>query len=153
MRRKDKEITDPIAIAAILKSCYVMHLAMVDAGNPYLVPLNYGYDGECIYFHSAPIGRKIDVLKANNKVCFEVSTNEKLIIADRACEYGFQYTSVIGFGKVRFIESMDEILKAYKAIMFQCTGKIFTDFDADAIRRTCIGRIDIEHLIAKKSGG
>ena len=74
MRRKDREVTTVDGIKEILDSCKTACIAMVDGGAPYVVPLNYGYeikDGNLImYFHCAKEGRKIDILKRNNKVCF-----------------------------------------------------------------------------------
>ena len=50
-------------------------------GRPYLVPLAYGYDGESIYAHSGP-GRKLDFMRAEPRVTFEVDTAEA---SDRWC--------------------------------------------------------------------
>jgi nitroimidazol reductase NimA-like FMN-containing flavoprotein (pyridoxamine 5'-phosphate oxidase superfamily) len=44
-------------------------------GRPYLVPLAYCYDGESIYAHSGP-GRKLDLMRAEPRVTFEVDTAE-----------------------------------------------------------------------------
>ena len=43
MRRSDREITDLGEILSIINDCKVIHLAMVDDGEPYLLPLNFGY--------------------------------------------------------------------------------------------------------------
>lgn len=40
-------------------------------GRTYVVPVTYAYDGGCIYAHSAE-GRKIEMMRANPEVCFEV---------------------------------------------------------------------------------
>ena len=69
MRRKDREVTDPAAIRQILDSAKVMYMGLSDLGEPYVVPLNYGYTLEngilTLYFHSAPAGRKMESLKEN----------------------------------------------------------------------------------------
>jgi nitroimidazol reductase NimA-like FMN-containing flavoprotein (pyridoxamine 5'-phosphate oxidase superfamily) len=44
-------------------------------GRPYLVPLAYGYDGAAIYAHSGP-GRKLDLMRAEPRVTFEVDEAE-----------------------------------------------------------------------------
>ena len=57
MRRSDREITDLPEILSIINSCKVIHLAMIDDGEPYLLPLNFGYaceNGAFSFFcHSA----------------------------------------------------------------------------------------------------
>ena len=37
----------------------------IGEGSPYIVPLCFGYDAGTLYFHSAPAGKKIDLLKNN----------------------------------------------------------------------------------------
>src|SRR5215218_3700192 len=44
-------------------------------GRPYLVPLAYGYDGDAVYAHSGP-GRKLDLMRAEPRVTFEVDQAE-----------------------------------------------------------------------------
>lgn len=56
MRRKDKEITDPRKIEAVLKKAAIIHIALLDGDRPYIVPLNYGYAENTIYFHCAREG-------------------------------------------------------------------------------------------------
>lgn len=77
-----------------------MRLAMVDNDRPYVVPLNYGYTYEngtlTLYFHCAAEGRKIDILKTNSDVCFEMDGEHKLIEGKIDCAYGYSFESVIG---------------------------------------------------------
>ena len=70
MRRKDKEITDQAAIKKILYETHYVTLAMVKDNEPYLISLSHVYDEEknCIYFHCASEGKKLDYLKENNTV-------------------------------------------------------------------------------------
>ena len=67
MHRNEREITDKKDIDDIIRRCRVCHLAMCDEGQPYVVPLNFGYDGGFLYFHAAPEGRKIDIIKRNRR--------------------------------------------------------------------------------------
>ncbi len=58
VRRHEKEITDRRRIEEILESAKVVHLAMVDGDEPYVVPMYFGYADRCLYLHSAPAGRR-----------------------------------------------------------------------------------------------
>ena len=82
MRRKDREVSNTEDIKHIIEKCKVCHLAMVDKGLPYVVPLNFGYivDGNSLtlFFHSAKTGRKLDIFNENNAVCFEMVCEGKL---------------------------------------------------------------------------
>ena len=67
-------------IEALLRTAVVGRIAccghgLSGDGRPYLVPLAYGYDGESIYAHSGP-GRKLDLMRAEPRVTFEVDEAE-----------------------------------------------------------------------------
>jgi nitroimidazol reductase NimA-like FMN-containing flavoprotein (pyridoxamine 5'-phosphate oxidase superfamily) len=112
MRRKDREITDIDNILDIIVRNKVCRLGMAENNNPYIVPLNYGYtykDGVLtFYFHGAHEGKKIDILKTNNKACFEIDGGHALIKGEAAAHYSFAFESVIGFGAVEFLTSRED---------------------------------------------
>jgi len=64
MRRTDKEILDQELLEKILKEELVCRIALNDQGNPYLVPMIFGYQDHYLFLHSAKEGRKIDILKS-----------------------------------------------------------------------------------------
>ena len=104
MRRKEKEITNRAVIDAIIRQARVCRLALSEDNQPYIVPLCFGYENDALYFHSAPEGRKLDILKKNNKVCFEFDNVGEILTAEKACCWSMQYRSVIGFGQAQFID-------------------------------------------------
>jgi nitroimidazol reductase NimA-like FMN-containing flavoprotein (pyridoxamine 5'-phosphate oxidase superfamily) len=68
------------AIEALMRTAIVGRIACcghgaVGDGRPYLVPLAYGYDGVAVYAHSGP-GRKLDLMRAEPRVTFEVDAAE-----------------------------------------------------------------------------
>jgi nitroimidazol reductase NimA-like FMN-containing flavoprotein (pyridoxamine 5'-phosphate oxidase superfamily) len=101
MRRKEKEIVDINEKLKIIAKCKVCRLAMADDNQPYIIPLNFGYAYEndilILYFHGAYEGMKIDILKKNDKVCFEIDCNHALIEATEPSKYSFAFESIIGF--------------------------------------------------------
>ena len=58
-------------IDAVLRRHRIGRLACTANDRPYVVPIAYAYDGAAIYAHSGP-GRKIDVMREQPLVCFEV---------------------------------------------------------------------------------
>ena len=102
MRRSDREITDLGEILSIINDCKVIHLAMVDDGEPYLLPLNFGYACEggafSFFCHSAREGRKLDILRKNPTVAFEMDCRGALDEHDVACQCGYYFASVTGVG-------------------------------------------------------
>lgn len=75
-----------------------------EAGEPYITPLNFRYREGKIYFHSKLIGKKLDNIAGNRRVCFETSAVEKITVSyDRPCACATRYTSVLAFGTARLI--------------------------------------------------
>lgn len=124
MRRKDREVTDLLEIEQIIAGCRVCHVAMADEGRPYLVPMNFGYELKegtlTLYFHSAKEGKKINVLKANDNVWFEMCIEgEPVYVKDIPCNSGFYYQSVMGSGKAEFVTDVQEKCKGLSLLMKQ----------------------------------
>jgi uncharacterized protein len=151
MRRKEREITDRTEIYAIIHSAKLMHLALVDGDRPFLVPVFYGFDGESLYFHSAKEGTKIEILKRNNQVCFEISVDHDIIESDVACDFEAKHRTVIGFGKAVFVEDESEKKKALDLIVAQFTTKKFEYPNAN-FHATAVIRIDFDSVKGKKHG-
>ncbi len=153
MRRRDREVTDSKKIQEVIENSHCIRLGMVDDQGVYIVPLNFGY--ECIgdsyrfYFHGAKEGRKVDILKQNNEVGFELDTNYKLILTKEAHECTAAFESIIGNGKVKFIE--DEVEKCYalNKIMYHDTKKDDWEFPKAMLAQTCIFSMDVVWLTCK----
>ena len=108
MRRKEKEISDKAEIEIIILKSEVCRLGLSDDGVAYIVPLCFGYQDNCLYFHSAGEGKKIDILKRNKQVCFEFEADTRVTTGKTACAWGMQYRSVIGYGEASFIRDAKE---------------------------------------------
>jgi len=119
MHRNEREITDKKDIDDIIRRCRVCHLAMCDEGQPYVVPLNFGYDGGFLYFHAAPEGRKIDIIKRNNRVGFEFDILHDIVTAEQACKWGAKYESVMGSGTAEIVDDLEAKKEALQLIMRQ----------------------------------
>ena len=151
MRRKEKEIIDIKKIEEIIMNAKVCHLGLSIDNMPYVVPLSFGYENKTIYLHSAKQGKKIDILKQNNKVCFEFNIDNEIKESDKGCSWGINFRSVIGFGKAYFIENIEEKQKALDIIMQHYTSKTFL-FEEKKVNSTLILQIHIEEITGKKSG-
>ena len=128
MRRNDREITDINEKIKLIEQNKVCRIGFSDNGQPYIVPMNYGFTFESgvlvIYLHCAKEGRKIDILKNNNKVCFEIDDDHRLVDGGEiACKYGYSYSSIIGFGKIELINEPGEKTQILNILMKHQTGK------------------------------
>jgi len=146
--------TDKNAIESIIRDCQVCYVGMVDCDNsPYVVPFNFGYEDGYIYLHSAREGRKMDILKKNNRVCVVFSTGHELRHQSEgvACSYSMKYMSVMAFGYVEFIEDYDQKVEILNKVMMHYTSKEFT-YNAPSIREVSTYRVVINEITGKKLG-
>ena len=150
MRRKEKEITEKSAIETIIKKSLVCRLALSDDNSPYIVPLSFGYKDNVLYFHGSLKGKKIDIIKKNQRVCFEFDINTEIVKAEDACHWSMKYKSVIGFGKAVFLEDLDEKRKALNIIMSQYSDRTFQFNDA-TLKGTVVIKVKIESMTGKQS--
>lgn len=139
MRRKDREVTDIKELLQIINQCKICRIGMQDNAGLYIVPMNFGYIYEnnqlVLFFHSAKEGRKIQALKENIEVCFEMDCEHHLRTGDSACQYSYSFKSIIGNGKIVFIDEVDEKKTALSALMRHQTGKdfLFDDQSANSV--------------------
>jgi len=150
MRRKEKEIIEASAIEAIITKSLVCRLALSDDNSPYIVPLCFGYKDNVLYFHGSLKGKKIDIIRKNQKVCFEFDTNTEIVKAEDACRWSMKYRSVIGFGKAVLLEDIEEKRKALNIIMSQYSDRTF-QFNDDTLKKSGVIKVEIESMTGKQS--
>lgn len=152
LTRREHEITNLSEILSILDKSKVLHLGLVDGDEPYVVPMNYGYemnDGKLtVYLHGANRGRKLDVIRANPKVFFEAECDLQPFEGDVACRYGLAYASIMGKGTAVIVEDTEEKKKALSLLMKTQTGKDF-DFEDKMTTIVSVIRIDVSSFTAK----
>ena len=151
MRRKEKEITKESDMEAIIHKALLCRLGLSDGDQPYIVPLCFGYQNKALYFHGATQGKKLDIIRKNQSVCFEFDVNSEIIKAEDACNWGMKYQSVIGFGRAVILENFDEKKRAIEIIMSQYTDQQF-HFSDLAIQNTAVIKVEIENMTCKQSG-
>ncbi|HEY51473.1 MAG TPA: pyridoxamine 5'-phosphate oxidase family protein [Dehalococcoidia bacterium] len=151
MRRKEKEIADPAEIEEIVKKAKICRIGLVDGEEPYIVPVCFGYEGNALYFHSAHEGRKMDLIRRNNRVCFEIDTDVEVIDAEKPCGWSTRYRSVIGVGWAHILEDEEDKIRGLAVLMRQF-GEKKPDLEFEKAARAAVVRIDIENITGKKSG-
>ncbi len=150
MRRKEREIVDRNAINDIIFRCKVCRIALCEKGQPYVLPLSFGYDGKHLYFHSVNAGKKIEMIKQNNRIGFEFDILHEIIAADNPCEWSAKFESVVGFGTAEFIESQQEKSKAFECILRQYGGS-FSELNGSSLSSVVIIRVNIVSISGKEN--
>ncbi len=151
MRRKDKEITDIDEIEGIMKKAIRCRIGLVDNDEPYIVPVCFGYERNALYFHGALEGRKIQLIKKNNKICFEIDTDVEVVRAEKPCDWTMKYRSVVGVGRAYILENDEEKTHGLRLITKQYTEGDFS-FPKSRLDSVLVVRVNISSIKGKKSG-
>lgn len=151
MRRSEREIKDLQEIKSIIEECKVMRIALKDDEGLYIVPVNFGYAYKNnkfeFYFHSSKKGRKIEALRLNPDVAFEMDCEHELVVADIACNYSYHFASVMGCGSVTFLEGQEK-LDSLSALMKHQTNQDF-EFDERVAKSVEVCKITASELSVK----
>ena len=157
MRKANREIKDREEIKAIIEKCRVCRLAMVEDGRPYIVPMNFGYEMQgaalVLYFHCAAEGRKIDILQQNPAVCFELDCSHRLVEADTACGYSFDYESVIGNGRVEFLSGDRDKRRGLRKLMERTTGLDGVHWPDDSFDDKIVEQVTVIKVVSTEFTG
>src|SRR4051812_1592713 len=94
-------------IEEVLTRQYVGRLGCSANGRTYIVPISYAYDGNCLYFHAARQGDKIQMMRENPEVCFQTDTMENMA----------SWKSVICWGKFEELTGEAERTEALKVLL------------------------------------
>jgi len=147
MRRKDKALQND-ATVHLLRDCEYGVLSTVDnEDQPYGVPLNYVLIDNCLYFHCALVGHKLDNILANDKVSFCVVGRTNVL----PVEFSTEFESVIAFGEASVVEGDERyqalvgLLEKYSPEFLDEGRKYIEKLDS----RTKVVKIDIHSMTGK----
>ncbi len=157
MRKLHKRITDLGLIFDLLDSCHVGRLGTVSSdGWPLIKPLTFARLDWRIYFHCAVEGEKLDDIRRDNRVCFEVDLPIAYVKGhpDNPCRAEYLYRSVIIRGRAFLVDDRAEKIHALDCLMrkFQ-PGTAFAGYSDEKLDITGIVRIDIDDLSGKEDLG
>jgi nitroimidazol reductase NimA-like FMN-containing flavoprotein (pyridoxamine 5'-phosphate oxidase superfamily) len=155
MRRTDKEVADVDGKLEIIDKNRVCRLALSDDNQPYIVPLNYGYSFEnevlTLYFHSAREGRKMDIIKRNNRACFEIDCGGALVEGERPCSYSYVFESVVGMGRIVLLDTVAEKEEGLNRLMrHQAGGGAAYHFEEKMMERVVVYKMVVEAFWGKR---
>jgi len=137
----------------IISHSDVCRVAFADNNLPYIVTMNFGYSGgdhPCFYFHCANEGKKLEMLRKNNFVCFELDTDHQIYEGENSCDWGMKFSSIVGYGKISVLEERESKIHGLDSIMSHYSGKTGFSYDERVLGKTTILRLDIEEMTGKR---
>ena len=155
MRRTDRKVTAFTEIVEIMKECDVCRIGFAVGNEAYIVPLNFGLKLEfgrlTLYFHCAAAGRKLELMRRNPRVCFEMDRAHRLITGSMACQYSMEYESVMGEGKLELIQQAEGKRRGLECIMehYEKGQRFF--FDNAQLERVEVLKLTVDSLSGKRA--
>ena len=117
---REKAVYDKATVHGILDSAMLAHVAFVQDGQPVVVPMLYGREGETLYLHGARKARVVRLLESTGTACLNVTHVDGLVYARSAFNSSMNYRSATVFGSARLVEGENEKLRALRVIT-ECT--------------------------------
>lgn len=151
-----KAAYDKETVHKILDSALLAAVGFVQDGQPVVVPMLYGREGEVVFLHGARKARVIRLLEGTSTACMNVTHVDALVYARSAFNSSMNYRSATVYGSPRLVEDPDEKLHALRVIT-ECTmpGR-WDELRApleNEIKKTGVIALHIESASAKISTG
>ncbi len=150
MRRKERQLTDEQAWRVVDESDYGILSMMGEENRPYNVPLSLARKGNCLYFHCAKVGQKVDFLRANGGVCLSFVTKADLDGENLTTKY----VSATAFGTAAEVTADEEKAEALRLI----ARRFAPGFEAAAEKEigallsvTSVWRITVDFITGKSN--
>lgn len=146
-------IEDRSEMERIIRSCKTCYVAMSLNDQPYVLPMNFGLDGNVVILHSAMHGRMWDTLKSNPRVCINWTLGEEIAWQDVqvGCSYRVKSASVLAEGTVEFVDDYDEKYQCMLKTMEQYSDLPFK-FNEPAIRNVGVMKVHVDSFTGKIFG-
>ena len=156
MRRAERQITDLVTIKDIFAQAVVCRLGMCDLdGIPYIVPLNYGYEFfgnmPCLYFHGAQQGKKVDIIKTNPVICFEIDNPLGVKMSNTPEGHSFYYQSIVGWGRMEILTENADKIYALQKILSQVKARTDFVFDSKVLDYTLVMALKVDKYTGKQN--
>lgn len=136
---------------SIISKANVCRLGLSVDNIPYIVPLNFGYRDSCLYFHTPKVGKKMDMIKTNNRVCFEMDIDHEVVRAENPCDSSMKFRSVIGYGRASLLDEIEEKRRALDIIVEHYSGQV-NEYKEKMVDHLSVIKVQVESMTGKKSG-
>ena len=151
---REKAEYDRETVFRILDAGLCAHAAFVQDGQPVVVPMLYGRDGETLYLHGARKARVVRLLESTDSACVNVTLLDGVVYARSTFNSSMNYRSVTVFGTPRLIDGHEEKLRALR-IISECTmpgrwGEVRDSLENE-VKMTGVIAVDIDSASAKIS--
>jgi uncharacterized protein len=156
-RRPDRGTYERAAAGRILDEAFVAHVGFVDDGQPIVIPMVFGRDGDRLLLHGSVASRLLRSLDAGVPVCVTVTLVDGIVLAHSQFHHSVNYRSVVILGTARRLREPDEQRQALSRVVDHVApgraGEARPPSEAE-VRQTLVLQVAIETASVKtRSGG
>jgi uncharacterized protein len=149
-------MTDPAEMRGVLDRADSCRIGFAAGNEPYIVALCFGYrwtDRLALYFHCAPAGRKLDLLARNDRVCFQMDADRRIVRGNKGCDWGMEYRSLTGTGRLVRVTAPEEKIEGLNRILAHYGDPEEHEYDGGALGAVEVLRLDVDSVSGKRKPG
>ena len=162
MRQAGRQLRSAGQLHDVVEACQTVRIACADEEGLFIVPMSFGYDWAdpeeidadeprlALWVHSAGAGRKADAFDREPRVAIEMDVQDGVIAGTYACAYSYAYRSIMGTGTIHRIQGTEAKRYGLTRIMQHLATEASSGFTGQALARTNIYCIDIDHFTGKQ---
>lgn len=162
MRQAGRQLHSAGQLHDVVEACQTVRIACADEEGLFIVPMSFGYDWAdpeeidadeprlALWVHSAGAGRKADAFDREPRVAIEMDVQDGVIAGTYACAYSYAYRSIMGTGTIHRIQGTEAKRYGLTRIMQHLAPEASAGFTDQALARTNIYCIDIDHFTGKQ---
>lgn len=103
-RLSGKQVRERVVLDAILDAALVVHVAVVDDGQPFVVPFASARDGDRLLIHGSTASRTVRLLASGAPTCATVTVVDGVVVARSQFESSYRYRSAMVLGRFAVLE-------------------------------------------------
>ncbi|MEX2293448.1 MAG: pyridoxamine 5'-phosphate oxidase family protein [Acidimicrobiales bacterium] len=146
---------DRATVNEVLDEAYLAHVGFVVDGQPRVLPMTYGRDGDMLYLHGA-VGNAMLGASTGAEVCVTITLLDGLVLARSAFHHSMNYRSVVLLGMATKVEDDGEKRHAVDTVVEHVLpgrSSVARPANDAELRATLVLRLPIEEASAKVRAG
>lgn len=108
------ELDDAVSV---LREALYGHLAFVQDGQPYCIPMGHALVDETLYLHGSSASRAVRIAGSGGSLCYTVTLMDGVVVSKSMVNSSLNYRSCVLLGAARLVVEPTEVTTAYHAII------------------------------------
>lgn len=102
---------------SVLREALHGHLAFVQDGQPYCIPMGHALVDDTLYLHGSSASRAVRIAGSGANLCYTVTLIDGVVVSKSMVNSSLNYRSCVVLGPARLVTEPDEVAVAYHAVI------------------------------------